>query len=53
MCGHCGCQGVDAIGELRDEHTMLLERALGAVGCATVDRAHHDLPTSIDDRTLA
>ena len=27
MCGHCGCQGVDAIGELRDEHTVLLEHA--------------------------
>ena len=27
MCGHCGCQGVDAIGELRDEHTVLLDQA--------------------------
>ena len=29
MCGHCGCQGVDAIGELRDEHTSLVEQAGG------------------------
>lgn len=27
MCGHCGCQGVDAIGELRDEHVALLDEA--------------------------
>lgn len=27
MCGHCGCQGVDAIGELRDEHLALLDEA--------------------------
>ncbi len=27
MCGHCGCQGVDAIGELRDEHLDLQEQA--------------------------
>lgn len=36
MCVHCGCQGVPAIGELRDEHAALVEdahavrRALGA-----------------------
>lgn len=36
MCGHCGCQGVDAIGELREEHAALVDaahdvrRALGA-----------------------
>ena len=36
MCGHCGCQGVAAIGELREEHAVLLtaahdvRRALGA-----------------------
>jgi hemerythrin-like domain-containing protein len=29
MCGHCGCQGVDAIGELRDEHSSLAEQAYG------------------------
>jgi hypothetical protein len=27
MCGHCGCDGVDAIGELRDEHFALTEEA--------------------------
>jgi len=27
MCEHCGCQGVDAIGELRDEHAALQEAA--------------------------
>ncbi len=36
MCGHCGCQGVAAIGELREEHASLADgahdvrRALGA-----------------------
>jgi len=36
MCGHCGCQGVGAIGELREEHAALVDaahdvrRALGA-----------------------
>ena len=29
MCGHCGCQGVDAVGELRDEHAALVEQAHG------------------------
>ena len=29
MCGHCGCQGVDAIGELRDEHSSIAEQAHG------------------------
>lgn len=35
MCGHCGCQEVGAIGELRDEHAALTDdmhdvrRALG------------------------
>ncbi len=29
MCGHCGCDGVDAIGELRDEHLALQEQAHG------------------------
>ena len=27
MCGHCGCQGVDAVGELREEHAALLDAA--------------------------
>lgn len=27
MCGHCGCQEVDAIGELRDEHAALVDDA--------------------------
>ena len=29
MCGHCGCQAVDAIGELRDEHAALTDAADG------------------------
>ena len=29
MCGHCGCHQVDAIGQLDDEHTALLEEAHG------------------------
>jgi hemerythrin-like domain-containing protein len=29
VCGHCGCQGVDAVGELRDEHTSLADQAHG------------------------
>lgn len=27
MCGHCGCHGVPAIRELRDEHDALLDEA--------------------------
>jgi hemerythrin-like domain-containing protein len=27
VCGHCGCQAVDAIGELRDEHAALTDGA--------------------------
>jgi hypothetical protein len=26
MCGHCRCDGVDAVSELRDEHFALLEQ---------------------------
>lgn len=52
MCGHCGCQGVPVIGELRDEHVALAEdahavrRALGvgdrsaAVACLAGMVAH-------------
>ena len=29
MCGHCGCHGVDAIRELKDEHDVLLDEAEG------------------------
>ena len=29
VCGHCGCHGVDAIGELRDEHVALCDAADG------------------------
>ena len=29
MCGHCGCGGVPAIGELREEHLALQEQAHG------------------------
>ncbi len=29
MCGHCGCHGVDAVRELRDEHEALVEQAHG------------------------
>jgi hemerythrin-like domain-containing protein len=27
MCDHCGCRGVDAIRELMDEHTALIDQA--------------------------
>lgn len=27
MCGHCGCHGVEAIRELKDEHEALLDEA--------------------------
>ena len=27
MCGHCGCHGVDAIRELKDEHDALVDEA--------------------------
>jgi len=29
MCGHCGCHGVDAIRELKDEHEALVAQADG------------------------
>src|SRR3954452_20876998 len=29
MCDHCGCRGVDAIRELMDEHTALVDEAYG------------------------
>lgn len=31
MCGHCGCHGVPAIGELRDEHVALSDAAHGVL----------------------
>jgi hemerythrin-like domain-containing protein len=29
VCDHCGCRGVEAIGELMDEHTALVDQAYG------------------------
>jgi hemerythrin-like domain-containing protein len=29
MCDHCGCRGVDAIRELMDEHTALVDESYG------------------------
>jgi hemerythrin-like domain-containing protein len=40
VCGHCGCQAVDAIGELRDEHAALTDAADAVRSAlATGDRA--------------
>jgi hemerythrin-like domain-containing protein len=44
MCGHCGCGGVPAIGELREEHLALQEQAHG-VRRALADG---DRPTALD-----
>src|SRR3982751_6595498 len=29
VCDHCGCRGVDAIRELMDEHTALIDQSYG------------------------
>ena len=39
MCGHCGCQGVEAIGELRDEHAALTDE-IHAIRCALTAGDH-------------
>jgi iron-sulfur cluster repair protein YtfE (RIC family) len=52
MCGHCGCQGVDAIGELRDEHLSLQERAHAvrqALGAGDRQTAHELLVPMVAD----
>lgn len=37
MCGHCGCHGVDAIRELKDEHDALLDEVEGVRRALAVD----------------
>lgn len=52
MCGHCGCQGVDAIGELRDEHLSLQERSHAVRQAITAGdryRAHQLLMPMVTD----
>ena len=51
MCGHCGCHGIDVIGDLVDEHTSLLDDAAAlraALARGDRVRAHDVLGRLVD-----